>query len=197
MNRIRSTVVTAAVGGGSILGLVGVAGIADAAAEQTAQATVDDTDTDVATDTDRAERREARREARQANRQELADLLGLSVVDLATELRDGATLADVATANGVEVDAVVDLIVEQQTARLDLAVENGRLTAEEAEAKIVELDERVQTRVEEGRPERDGRRGMRGHRGRPASVDADDAIESAADNGADDGADDAADDGEG
>lgn len=195
MNKIRTTVITAALAGGSILGLASVTGIADAAVDTdatsetdtatptaaVAAAQVDQTDTeaDAQVDPDRAARRAARQEARQANRQEVADVLGVSVEDLAEQLQAGATLADVAEANGVAVSAVVDVIVQNKTDRIDLAVESERITAEEAAERIAGLDERVQTRVEEGRPERgegEGRRGPRGQRG----VDADATAEAPA-----------------
>jgi hypothetical protein len=172
MNTIRTTILTAAIAGGSIVGLAGVTGIADAAidtdAASPAAAAIGDANDEGIADTDRAERRAARQAARETNRQEIADVLGVSVEDLSTELQGGATLADVAAANGVAVSDVVDAIVQQKTERVDQAVENGRMTAEEAAEKTADLEERVQTRVEEGRPERgdgEGRRGGRGPRG--------------------------------
>jgi hypothetical protein len=188
MNKIRTTMVTAAIAGASIVGLAGVTGIADAATDSAvatpaaaaAAAAIGDADgADTATDTDRAERRAARQEARQTNRQEIADVLGLSVDDLSTELRGGATLADVAEANGVAVSDVVDVIVQQKTERIELAVENGRITAEEAAEKTVDLNERVQTRVDEGRPERGDGEGRRGNRG-PRGGDVDTSVEAPA-----------------
>lgn len=165
MNKIRTTAITAAIAGGSILGLVGVTGIADAAVS-TDDASVAAVGDDVEVDnTDRAERRALRQEARQEKRQEIADLLGVSVEELAEQIGEGATLADVAEANGVEVSAVVDLIVENKTERIDAAVESGRLTAEEAAEKTADLEERVQTRVEEGRADRGDGEGRGGERG--------------------------------
>ena len=185
MNKIRTTILSAAVAGGSIIGLAGVTGIVaatdtvtptqtatdDAAADGPAALVGDDEagdGTDLApTDAERAARREARQAARAANRQAIADVLGLESDDLFEQVRAGATLADVAEAQGVATSDVVDLIVEQQTERIDAAVEAGRLTADEAAEKVADLGERVQTRVDEGRPERgegEGRRGGRGHR---------------------------------
>lgn len=173
MNKIRTTVITAAVAGGSILGLVGVTGFADAATDTAADpvaaaaALVGDNGDAVDAAT-RAERREARQAARAAYHQEIADLLGLDVDTLKEAVREAGNLADVAEANGVDTAAVVDLIVEQKTERIDAAVEAGRITAEEAAEKSADLAERVRTRVEEGRPERgdgEGRRGGFGGRG--------------------------------
>ena len=52
------------------------------------------------------------------------------------------------------VDAVVDLIVEQKNERIDEAVESGRIEATDADEMRAEVEERVTTRVNEGRPER-------------------------------------------
>ncbi|MGB3733528.1 MAG: hypothetical protein WA964_01130, partial [Ilumatobacter sp.] len=172
MNKIRTTAtkatLAAAIAGGSIVGLAGMTGIADAA-DDTATETATELATELATDTaapaaalvgedgdvpaddtDRSERRAARHEAREANRQEIADVLGITVEDLGEQLEADATLADIAEANGVDIADVVDVIVQQKTERIDLAVENGRITTEEAAEKTADLDERVQTRVEEG-----------------------------------------------
>jgi len=55
------------------------------------------------------------------------------------------------------VQAVVDALVADATARLDEAVANGRLTQEEADEKKAELQERITARVNgewpEGAPE--------------------------------------------
>jgi len=176
MTKIRTTILTAAIAGGSIIGLAGVTGVADAAVDAdtttTAAAVVGE---DGEVDPDRAARRAARQDARQVNRQEIADVLGVNVDDLAEQLQDGATLADIADANGVAVSDVVDVIVQNKTDRIDLAVENDRITAEEADEKIAGLEERVQTRVEEGRPERgegEGRRGGRGGGNADAAAEA-------------------------
>jgi len=166
--------------------VVGAAGIVDAATDANAAsdattvvalATPGD-GADPADQAEREERREARRQDRQEDHAEVAALLGLDVADVGEQLRRGSTLADVAVAQGVEVSVVVDLIVEQKTERLDAAVADGRITQDEADEKAADLVERVQTRVEEGRPERGTRgqrnpgadHGPRGDRGQGAEV---------------------------
>jgi len=69
-----------------------------------------------------------------------ADALGLSVKDLAKELRGGKTIAQVAQEKGVDVNTVIDAMVAQ-------AVKNGR---DEAKARAA-----ITKFVNEGRP--DGR----------------------------------------
>ena len=110
---------------------------------------------------------EARQERRQESTQEIADLIGVEVDALTDWLRNGGTLAEIAEQNGVETDAVVDLIVANMNERLDEAVANDRIDAEEADERRAEIEERVTTQVNEGRPERDGSgpRGDRGPRG--------------------------------
>ena len=82
-----------------------------------------------------------------------AQAIGIEVDALREALRDGQTIAEVAQANDVEVQAVVDAIVADISARIDEGVANGRLTEEEADEKKAELPERVTARVNGERPE--------------------------------------------
>jgi hypothetical protein len=67
-----------------------------------------------------------------------ADALGISVKDLATDLTDGKTIAEVAKDKGVDVNTVIDAMVAK-------AVANGR---DEAKAR-----EAITTFVNDGRPD--------------------------------------------
>jgi hypothetical protein len=87
-----------------------------------------------------------------------ATALGLSVEDLRAQLRDGSTLAEIATVQGVDVATVVDALVAEATTRLNEAVTAGRLTQEEADAKLVDIEARITEFVNEG-GHRDGHRG--------------------------------------
>ena len=84
----------------------------------------------------------------------LTDLLGLDAQELRQQLRDGATLAEIATANGLESEAVVDELVGELTERLDNAVENGRLDQADADEKLAEAEARISDMVDNGRPDR-------------------------------------------
>jgi polyhydroxyalkanoate synthesis regulator phasin len=84
----------------------------------------------------------------------IAELLGIDAETLRDELRSGNSIADIAAANGVDVQVVVDALVDAAEEHLDLAVENGRLTAEEAAEKADQLEERITARVNGERPER-------------------------------------------
>lgn len=58
-------------------------------------------------------------------------LTGLDRADVVQQLRDGATLTAIATANGSSEQAVIDAALAQLTTRLDEAVSNGRITADQ------------------------------------------------------------------
>jgi len=70
----------------------------------------------------------------------VADATGLSAREIMPLLRDGMTLAEVITANGGEVDAVIADAVADAAARINEAVENGRLTQEQADELIANLE---------------------------------------------------------
>jgi polyhydroxyalkanoate synthesis regulator phasin len=84
-----------------------------------------------------------------------AAALGMTEEELRTALEaEGTTLAEVAEDQGVEVGALVDALVEAQEERIAEAVEDGRLTQEEADERLAELEERVTERVTTVRPDR-------------------------------------------
>lgn len=60
------------------------------------------------------------------DREELAALLGIDVDTLASELRSGTSLATLAEQHGVDVEAVIDLLVGDAEARLADRAENIR-----------------------------------------------------------------------
>ena len=149
-NRIRTGLLTAALAGGTLLGATQVGGIVNA---QTDDPTVDDTTVE---DPTRQDRREARREARQESMQEIASLIGVEVDALGDWLQSGGTLAEVATENGVDPAAVIELMVANANERIDVAVENGRIAADEVPEKQAEAQERATAVVNEGQSERPG-----------------------------------------
>ena len=87
-----------------------------------------------------------------------AETLGLSEDELRTALEaDGATLAQVAEDQGVEVDTLVDALVAAGEERIADAVADGRITQEEADERLADLEARVTERVESALPDRPGR----------------------------------------
>jgi len=153
--RIRTGLVGVALAGGTLVGVSQIGGVANAVNDDAAQSFQADIGDDSDVNGPRAHRHEVLGN--------VAELLGLDVETLRSQLHDGATLAEVAAENGVETQVVIDLIVAEQTDRIELGVETERITREEADERLADLEERVTTRVEEGRPE--GERGPRGNRG--------------------------------
>ena len=82
----------------------------------------------------------------------LADLLGLTPEELLAELKDGKTLADVAKAQEVKVEAVVEALMAPKAERLAQAVEAGRLTQEKADEMLGQMEAGILKAVEEGIP---------------------------------------------
>ncbi|MBJ7453432.1 MAG: hypothetical protein JHC71_15325 [Blastococcus sp.] len=112
-----------------------------------------------------------------------ATALGMTEDELRTALEtDGTTLADVAGDQGVEVDVLVDALVTAQQERIAAAVEDGRITQEQADERLADLEERVTERVNSEPPVGGPGHGFRGDRGdRPHGGADDEAPETPAD----------------
>jgi 3-methyladenine DNA glycosylase/8-oxoguanine DNA glycosylase len=91
-----------------------------------------------------------------------AEFLGMEAADLAAQLRDGATLAEIA---GDQTDELIAAMQAEAAEHLAEAVAEGRFTEEEADEKRADVFERITTFVNEGPPE-DGLRPGPGRRGR-------------------------------
>jgi len=107
---------------------------------------------------ERGERREGQRGgpgmfSRGVGSEALTDLLGLDAQELRQQVRDGATLAEIATAQGVETQAVIDELVAELTERVDNAVENGRIDQAEADQKLADAEAKITDMVNNGRPD--------------------------------------------
>lgn len=75
----------------------------------------------------------------------VATALGVTQAELWTELQAGKSVADVAAAKNVALDTVINAIVAEQTAALQLAVTNGRLTQAQADERIASLKANLPT----------------------------------------------------
>ena len=75
----------------------------------------------------------------------VAEVLGLDVDDLAAQLRDGASIAEIA--GEAKVQTVVDALVAEHNTRIDEAVADGRLSEERAEEVRAAVAERVEAMV--------------------------------------------------
>lgn len=83
-----------------------------------------------------------------------ATYLGLSPRELGAELRDGKSLAEIAAAQGKSVEGLVDAMLVHAKARLDKAVESGRLTRERTDqilGRLADAVERLVQRVHSAR----------------------------------------------
>jgi lambda repressor-like predicted transcriptional regulator len=114
-----------------------------------------------------------------------ATALGLSEDDLRSALQtEGTTLAQVAEDEGVAVDTLIAALVQAQEERIAQAVEDGRLSQEEADDRPADLEERIIERVNSadgGRGHGDGHRGGRGDDAFSDGIPGDDAQETPAD----------------
>ena len=93
-----------------------------------------------------------------------ADTIGITTLELRNQMLAGQTIAQIAEAKGVAPQAVIDALVADATGVLNTAVDNGRITREQADARIAELPERMANFVNRTRPvDGDGPRKGPGH----------------------------------
>jgi hypothetical protein len=72
-----------------------------------------------------------------------ADTIGVPAKELRSDLKDGQSIAEVATAKGVDPTTVVNAVVGDLDTKLDTAVTNGKITQERADAVKARLPERI------------------------------------------------------
>ncbi len=73
----------------------------------------------------------------------LTSALGVTAQELRTAFADGQSIADVAAAQGVDVQTVIDALVAAATERIDAAVADGTLTSAQGAARTATLTARV------------------------------------------------------
>lgn len=83
-----------------------------------------------------------------------ADYLGLTEEELREQLRDGKSLADVAKAQGKDVAGLKAALKTALTKRLDEAVKDGKLTAEQRTQALERFDEHVDDLIDGNPPRR-------------------------------------------
>lgn len=83
-----------------------------------------------------------------------AELTGLSEDEVTEALEDGQTFAEIAEAEGVDPQEIVDAAVAEAEARLQEAVDAGRLTEEQMERMLERLTEALPERLEQPCPAR-------------------------------------------
>lgn len=101
---------------------------------------------------------------RHAGAETVAQVLGIDADELGERLRSGETVADIAAAEDVPLDDVITALVDAAIERLDAAVEAERLTQDEADDRLVEIEEHI-TAFVNGEAELRGPRGHGGPRG--------------------------------
>ena len=84
----------------------------------------------------------------------LAEALGMTVEELQAELEAGKTIAEIAEEQGIDLGAFA---LEQAAERLAQAVEDGKLTQEEADEKLAEIQEAIESGDFKGLPGPGGR----------------------------------------
>lgn len=80
----------------------------------------------------------------------LAELLGTDRAGLRAALASGQSLAQIAEANGVELQPVIDWFVARLKARFDAAVASGRLSETVAAVLLAELEAKIVDYVHNG-----------------------------------------------
>lgn len=80
----------------------------------------------------------------------IAETLGLTPVEVQTQLDAGTPLIDIINAQGSSVQVVVDALVAEAQEMLDLAVSEGRLTQEHADERLANLPAELTERIESG-----------------------------------------------
>lgn len=85
--------------------------------------------------------------------QVVADALGMPGADVRAALQSGQSLAEIATAHGVDVQDVIDAMVASATAKIDAKVASGDLDAARADEMKSHLTERITAVVNRERPE--------------------------------------------
>jgi hypothetical protein len=111
-------------------------------------------------------RHAARGEFHEGMLQAAADALNLTIEEVRTQFGDGASLQEMAEAQGVDYETVKAAVIDSASADLTAAVEAGRITQERADAILA----RIQTWLDNGGQPgphgwRDGPRGPRGGAG--------------------------------
>ena len=78
-----------------------------------------------------------------------AEATGLTADEVVAALQDGQTFAQIAEAQGVDPQAIVDAFLAERETRLEEAVDEGRLTQEQADEMLAEMAEHLTDRLDE------------------------------------------------
>jgi hypothetical protein len=84
----------------------------------------------------------------------LAEAFGMTVEELKAELSSGKTIIELAEEKGIDLQ---QMAIDKATEKLQQAVDNGRLTQEEADQKLAEIQEKIESGEGFERPDRGDR----------------------------------------
>ena len=153
---------TKTIASASVAAVLGLAGVSVAGATSTTGGSPATTTTTASAGTLKADapRPAAGTEARKVRRRHFlrrgirlaAKTIGIKPADLVTEVRAGKTIGEVATAHGVQPQAVIDALKAAGTARIDKAAAAGKITAERATRLKARLDRAVPKLVNDWHP---------------------------------------------
>lgn len=127
----------------------GSATVEESVDAETNAGVVDVQDADAETN-ERSERGERGRRGHRGggcNLEAAAEAIGIDETELRDALDGGESIADVAEANGVSVDAVIDALVEDKAEQIAEKVESGRITQDEADQKLADAEDKITDRV--------------------------------------------------
>lgn len=78
----------------------------------------------------------------------VAELTGLSTEDIRAERLEGKSLADIAEVQGISEETVIDKVIADRTAALDQLKADQKITDEQYENCLTNMQERVKTNIE-------------------------------------------------
>ena len=84
----------------------------------------------------------------------IASILKLTEAELKTQVQSGKTLAQIATAQGVDIKLVVDAIVADMKSHIADEVKSGEITQAQADTKLADVTAKATERVNNVRPAR-------------------------------------------
>ena len=83
--------------------------------------------------------------------------LGLEKADIAEEIRNGSTLGEIAESNGIITEDLISTITSIMTEKLNEAVAEGKITADEALTKASNIQERAEQMVKKPLDQKPGK----------------------------------------
>lgn len=82
------------------------------------------------------------------NMRDLYDAIGLPPMEIAQQLMDGKTLAEIAEAHGVDRQDLIDAVVDPMKEALDSAVADGKMTREKADERLAHTTETITAAID-------------------------------------------------